>query len=163
MEGAVGDLSVPTSPAEAAQRLEALGADQKWRDAYLAGDGPARKQFDELMAVKHAPVDNLDAIVKGIARPDNISINGQTSVRDDMSVAADLRGLGVPDAAIRQLLEGKPVSKAEYDNIVSLRADRMSDSTWSSAYLKGSTSHQREMYLMNVVIAGGYREEGAAA
>lgn len=162
MEGATADLTVPSTPAEAATQLDKLSADPKWRAAYLAGDGPAKQQFDQLMSAKHAPSDNIDAIVKGTARPDNIEVDGQTSISNQMSAAADMRALGIPDVAIRQLLEGNPVSRAEYDNVVSLRADRMTNSEWSAAYLKGSQSHVREMQLMNIIIAGGYRDEKAA-
>ena len=153
----------PPTPAEATAQLEKLKADPEWTARYLAGNGPEGKQFRDLMAIKSG-ADTIDRIIGGTIEPPQMEtvIGGQLSIRNQVGVAADLKQLGISDAATRQLFEGKPVPKAEYDAVERLRADLFSNSDWVKKYL-GDREARRTMTLINIVRAGGVIQGEKAA
>jgi hypothetical protein len=109
------------------------------------------------MAAK-AGTDRLGQIIAGTAEVPMIETvtAGQLSTYNQMLSAADLREIGVSDSAIRQLFEGKPVSRAEHDAVKALKADRLSDKEWRAKYLANDRAAVRDMALMNTVIVGGF-------
>jgi hypothetical protein len=154
------------SPAQAAAKLSDLMNSDEWREKYLAGSGPAVRSYNELAAKKaEAEADErLDAIVAGTAEPPwlEMTTGGQITTRAAMQTAEQLRGFGMNDEQIKQVLSGARVSRAEYDAIKLLRADRMGNRDWTTKLLAGDFQAGREFALMNTVIANGYREEKSA-
>lgn len=168
-EAAGADLGVTQpSAVEAAAKLSELMADKAWAAKLLSGDGPQVKEFAQLMAAKSGSAgegDRLDQIIAGtIADPAPFETvtNGQLTTRNQITSAEALRDLGVSPGAIRQVFEAKPSSRADYDAVRNLKADRLGDQDWIKRYLAGDRTAVRDMALMNIVLVGGYKEEKAA-
>ena len=124
----------------------------------LTGSGPHVREFQELVAKKSGG-DKLDQILTGTIEPPLFEtvMPGELSTRNVMTSVADLREIGLEDATIRQVVEGSPVAKAEYDAVKRLHADRLSNQESISKLLKGAAAERRELTLMQTVLAGGYK------
>jgi hypothetical protein len=144
-----------------AQLAEKLN-NSEWRTAWLAGNGPQRKEYDSLMAAKHADAamagDHLDKIVAGKAEIPFMesTTGGQISTINAMKSAEWLHEANLTDPQIKQALSGQPVAKAEYEAIKILRSDRMGNKEFVAKWLGGDVQAHREMLLMNTVMANGY-------
>jgi hypothetical protein len=149
--------AIPATPAEAGARLDSLLATPEWASQLTSGSGPHVREFSDLMAAKSG-TDRLGQIIAGTAEVPMIETvtAGQLSTYNQMLSAADLREIGVSDSAIRQLFEGKPVSRVEHDAVKALKADRLSDKEWRAKYLANDRAAVRDMALMNTVIVGGF-------
>jgi len=150
--------------AAAAQLAERLN-NPEFVKAYLAGNGPNVREVRTLMEAKNADPasagDRLDKIIAGTAKVEigETTTGNEISTFKAMSAAAGLREVGLNDAQIKQVLAGKPVPKAEYDLVKTMRDDRTGNAEWTAKYLKGDHQARREMTLMNAVIAAGFIEE----
>ena len=154
MTEAVTPAAPPATPVEAGARLTALRADSAWGAKVLAGDSEAVKEFHSLheLAAKADPVDLAMAGVSVQEIP--------TSEERQMTAATQMfREIGIRDDVIRQTLGGYEVSQKEFDAVKQLKQDRMSDAEWAKAFLGGSTSHQRDMTLMNIVLSSSIKED----
>ena len=149
--------ATPATPAEAGAKLDALSKNQDWASKVLTGSGPHVREFNDLIAKKSGS-DKLDQILNGTIEPPILEtvMPGELSTRNVMTSVADLREIGLEDAAIRQVVEGKPVSKTEFDAVKRLHADRLGNPEWTAKLLKGGASERRELTLMQVVLAGGW-------
>lgn len=141
--------------------LDSLLADQKFTDRLLAGGLSERREFDAAIAAKSAKSegDHIDHIINGTAQaPIFQTLTGtELGVRDQMTAAAALKDTGVNDAVIRQALEGKPVSKEEYQLVKNHKADLLGDKDFVTKYLSGDRSARRTMTLVQVALAAGYK------
>ena len=148
--------ATPATPAEASARLDTLAKNSDWASGVLTGSGPHVREFQELVAKKSGG-DKLDQILTGTIEPPLFEtvMPGELSTRNVMTSVADLREIGLEDATIRQVVEGKPVSRAEHDAVKALKADRLSDKEWRAKFLAGDRAAVRDMALMNIVIVGG--------
>ena len=157
-----GDLGTTATPQEAAAReLGTLSADASFRAKLLAGDGPATRQFHELVAAKSGAGTELDRIVDGTAKiPDfDVVVEGNLPIGQQVRAAADLRERGIEPAAIKQLLTGKPpVSKQELELVKNRRADLLADKDFVKALLSGNREALRDLTNANIVIVGGAKE-----
>ncbi len=146
-----------TTPAEAAAKLDSLIANPEFRTKLLASGAAETREFHSLMAVKSGG-DRLGQIIAGTAEVPMIETvtAGQLSTYNQMISAADLREIGVGDLAIRQVFEKNPVSRAEYDAVKTLKADRLADKEWRAKFLAGDRAAVRDMAHMNIVIVGGF-------
>jgi hypothetical protein len=140
-------------------RLNALKADPKWTQNLLAGGGAQVRELHEVLTAK-AGGDAIGQIIDGTAKlPEFETLtNGELSTYKQMVAAAHLREIGVPDNSIRQLLEGKPVSKAEYAAVAKLKADRMGDAEFVKKWLAGDRQAHIEMTQIGIVLAGGFKD-----
>jgi hypothetical protein len=151
----------PTA-AEATAQLADLMKNPEWQTAWLAGNGPQRKEYASLMAAKHADPsaagDRLDQIVAGKAEIPFMesTTGGQISTINTMKSAEWLREAGLTDPQIKQALSGAQVSKGEYEAVKILRGDRMGSKEFIAKWLGGDVEANRQMLLMNTVIANGY-------
>lgn len=149
--------ATPATPAEAATKLETLSKNSEWASKVLAGSGPHVTEFKNLIAKKSA-ADRLGQILDGTFEAPLLetTINGELSSYKVGTMIADLREIGLEDAAIRQTIEAKPVSKTEFDAVKRLHADRLGNAEWTAKLLKGGATERRELTLMQVVLAGGW-------
>jgi hypothetical protein len=150
--------TAPTTPAEATERLEQLGADPAWRDQFLAGNGPQKAEFQSLTELA-AKGDSIDAALAG--RLLDAPIQPSTHVIN-MGVAAALKDAGLADDVIRQTLSGHQVTQQEYDLVARWKQDRFRDKTWVQEFLSGSREHQRDMTLADIVLSSSIKKEAAA-
>jgi hypothetical protein len=163
MNGTVTDLNLPATPQQAAAaKLDTLGADKAWCDKLFSGDGAARKEFDQLVEQKSGG-DRLDQIIAGTADVPLIqTTEGSVPLGATMRDVADLQTrVGLSADAVKQLLSGAPVSKAEYDQVKQLRADALSDADFVTRLLKNDRAAVRDLTHANIVIVGGHRESAA--
>jgi hypothetical protein len=121
-----------------------------------------KREFKALMEASSKDTakggDQLDKIIAGTAKvePFETTTGNQISTYNAMQTAALLREVGLTDSQIKQSLAGKPVPKAEYDAIKTMRSDRLGNKEWTAKYLSGDAQARREMALMNTVVVNGY-------
>jgi hypothetical protein len=150
--------------ADATKALAELQARPDFAAKYVSKtDGWEEKRaFARLMQLsqhdKAKGGDRLDQIIAGTVKiePFETTTGSEISTYNAMQTAAGLREIGLSDPQIKQAMDGKPVSKAEFDMVRTMRADRTGNAEWAAKYLKGDTQAVREMALMNTVIAAGY-------
>jgi hypothetical protein len=155
------DAQIAPTPAEAGARLETLLADRSFADRLLKGDGPAVTEFRSLMERKsEASGDHLTDVIQGTAKaPDfQLTVDGELNTRAIMDGAAALREFGVSDGAIRELLENKPVTRAEWDALQHFRRSKLGDQEWSKKLLAGDYQARKELALMGIISVCGYSE-----
>jgi hypothetical protein len=145
-----------------AAKLDQLMSNPEFRQSYLAGNGPQVREAHALMEAKIADTAGADARLDQIVAGTAIVEIGETTTRGEISTwnamqtAGWLRDIGLSDPQIKQALAGKPVPRAEYDAIKTLRSDREGNKEWAAKYLAGDAQARREMACMNMVIANGY-------
>jgi hypothetical protein len=150
--------------ATATKQLAELQAQPDFAAKYTSKDDgyDVKREFARLMQLSQHDTakagDQLDKIIAGTAKvePFETTTGGQISTYNAMQTAAGLREIGLTDSQIKQALAGKPVPKAEYDAIKTMRSDRLGNQEWTAKYLKGDAQARREMALMNTVIVNGY-------
>lgn len=151
----------PKTAAEAAKRLETLGADTAWRDRLFGGDAAARQEFNELTTMK-AGADNVADAIAGTARPQQevfeTTINGSLSSRVIAEAVASMRDAGVSDGAIDEALRQKKYTAAEVAATKVFRARRHSDAEWCKRLLAGGVTERREHVLMSIILSAGVED-----
>jgi len=155
--------------ADATKALAELQARPDFAAKYLSKtDGYEEKRaFARLMQLSQHDTakggDRLDKIIAGTAETGigEVTTAGQISTHDAMLSAAALREAGLSDPQIKQAMAGKPLSKAEYDMVKTLRDDRMGDKEWAAKLLSGDTKAHRDMLLMNTIVVNGYQGQDA--
>lgn len=163
---ATADLGIaspnPPTAAEATTQLEALKANPEFSAKYLRGDGPAVRQFNDLLAIKSG-ADVLDRVVDGTIEAPMIETvtDGQISISKQLTVAATLKELGIERGAVKQVLSGDGVSAEEFAAAQALKADLMGDPDFVKRYLAGSRAEVRKMTLVGIVLSNGIREKAA--
>lgn len=145
----------PSTPAEAATRLDQLRADPKWTSALLAGGPEHAKVFHELHDLV-AKGDGVDQAMSPVL-PDGIIQDGkQVEMRGTASM---LREMGIRDEITRDVLAGThAVTRAEYDMTVAWKRDRMADPEWTKRLLAGGAEERRKLTLANIIITGSIKE-----
>ncbi len=146
--------AAPASPEQT------LLADPTWRSRYLAGGVIERQQMQEALTAKLGAGDRLDQVIAGTAPVHEIETvsDGALTTFKQMVAAADLRALGISPEATRQLFEGRPVPKSEYDAVMKFKADLLSNKEWVEKYRNRDRDAVRQMILCNIVKVGGYTE-----
>lgn len=148
----------PTTPAEAATRLDTLRADSKWTEALLSGAPAQTREFHDLHRLV-AKGDDVDIAIAGALQPGGI----QTSEHLEMMSGAEaLRSLGVRDEIIKDVLtDNHTVTKAEYEATKQWKSDSMSNPEFVKLYLGGDNEARRKMTLANIILTGGIKENAA--
>jgi hypothetical protein len=148
-----------TTPAAAAEKLDSLIANPEFRTKLLASGAAETREFHELMAAKSSGENKLDKIIAGTAEVPwlETTMNGELSTYKIASTVSDLRERGLDDATIKQAMESHPISKTEFDAVKRLHAERLGNAEWTSKLLKGGATERRELTLMEVALACGYK------
>ncbi len=162
-EAVAVDLGITQlTPAEAAARLAELSSNAEWSKNLLNGNGPETRQFNELIA-KKAEVDKTDQLLSGTLSTEPFAMNeAGISPRNAVESVGWLREAGVSDGAIREVFDGKPASRADYDAVARLRAELLGNAEWVKKLLSGDHEAKRQLTLMSIVRSNGFKEEKAA-
>lgn len=147
----------PTNAVEASARLQALASDKDFAQRLLNGDPAVRKEFDQLNAAVAAG-DLTDLVMAGVVPAGAINYGDHASLRDQADAVPMLRAAGISDGAIRQLLEDRPVSRAEYDAVKQFQTARHRDPDWQKRLLAGDHAAGREQLLMSIVLSSEIAE-----
>jgi hypothetical protein len=122
----------PKSPAGARAARNAKLNDAAWYDRFANGSPEAYREFADLS--ERGEADKLDRIIAGTyERPTGsfeTLVDGQLSTSDTIAGVERLKDTGVSADAIRDFMNGKPLPAADYDFIMELRRQRMSDPLW---------------------------------
>lgn len=150
---------IPSTPAEAATRLEQLKADPTWREQFLAGNGAHKTEFHSLTAL----IGRGDSVDKALA---GVPLDGPLQPSKHLTnigVANALREIGIQDQIIKDVIAGThKVSRAEYDATQRWKDLQMRDKIFVERYLTNEGDAREKMTLANIILSGGVREEKAA-
>jgi hypothetical protein len=131
------------SPVQARAAIGQRGEDAQWRDAYLSGSVPHRKEMDLLL--QRAAVDErIDDIVAnagaaGANVPSGASANvAGVSPADVRAAAGWLHDANLSDGAIAELLRGKPIPDDDFRKLEPEVKERMfGDRDWVARLMAG--------------------------
>jgi hypothetical protein len=147
----------PTTPSAAARvELDRLSRDAGFQSKRNSGDPEARRTFSDLCAAAAAGDPATDALAGGPELPaDTVetTVNGEPSSRALRREAEGLLSQGFGPEVVKQMINGSPVSAAEKEAAVRLRAMRLGDPAYVRAYLGGSAAERYEMGLLAAVIS----------
>jgi hypothetical protein len=147
----------PANAAEASARLDALIADKDRGAKLLAGDPAITKEFHDLTKMVAEGGDHVDRAMAGVL-PDVPDSDLKT-----MAGTADmLRTLGIEPEAIRQTLENREVTLAEFDATKAWLARSMKDQFWVKSYLENDPAAAKQMMLASIILSSPIKS-GAAA
>jgi hypothetical protein len=145
------DPAPPSTPAEAATRLDALKANPDWTGKLMAGGSAELKEFQGLHELLSRG-DHIDLALAGEFMPGGMQTPEHLQ---NMGATSMLREAGVRDEVIRDVLAGThTVTKEEFAKVKQFKADRMSDKEWSKRLLAGDSEATRQFHLMNIVLTG---------
>jgi hypothetical protein len=140
----------PASPAGARAELNAKLADPAWFSRYTNGSVETQTEFAEL--TERGAADKVDRLIDGTYSTTPFDFtDGGVSPHDAMGAAAWLRDAGVEPAAIKQLLEGHPVSKQELQAVEQHRARLLGDPEWTKRMLAGDAAARRDLLLFSLL------------
>lgn len=145
----------PTNAVEASARLDGLKSDTAWRDRFLAGDGPAVKEFGELheLIAKADPVEMAIAgIVPGGDMPDSTS-------KLLVETATWLRDIGVSTDVARQTLSAHEVTQQEFEAVEAWKNQKMRSPEFTQRFLSGEPEEVKQMTLANIVLSSTIKSE----
>ncbi|WLA53194.1 hypothetical protein [Bradyrhizobium diazoefficiens] len=144
--------ALPSTPAEAATRLDQLKADPKWTSSFLSGSPTQLQEFRDLHGII-AKGDHVDMAMSGLM-PEQPS----SGHREMAGTAAMLRELGIDDRIIKETLIGHMVTKPEYEATERWKKDAMSNPEFVKLYTGGDNEARRKMTLANIILTGGIKE-----
>lgn len=139
--------AAPLSVSEADAQITRMTTDKAFRDRLLSGDVEARAAWKRASEAK-ANGSETDALLDG-------TVQG----RDALGTVENFRNLGLTDAAIRQALDGTPVSKSEYRMAKVIKAEKLSDREFTKKWSAGDVAASREMLLLNIILTNGVAGE----
>jgi hypothetical protein len=118
-----------------------------------------RQVFDELTAaIAAGGAGDADLALIGHHPDGHVDSGSGATLRDMIAAVPELREAGVSDDVIRQVLEDRPVSRAERALTEQLLRERMGDAEWRQKLMSGDYAVKRENLLMSVILSS--RVEG---
>jgi hypothetical protein len=142
--------AAPTTPAEAATRLDQAKADPKWTETFLAGHPERVREFHEWHALA-AKGESVDRAMAGMYMEGGNTTDHITQ----MGTAAVFRELGIRDEITRDVLVDKhTVTQAEYNATKVWKEDRMNDKEWVAKLMGGDREAKRKLVLANLILTG---------
>ena len=147
----------PHSSAEAQLKLNELAHDKQFADQVMSGNITARETLDRLteMVASGSPA---DLALAGVMPENHVNANPGASLQDMIAAIPSMREAGISEDAIRQVLEDRPVTRAEYAMTEQLQRERMNDPEWRNRLLAGDHQAKREFTLMSIVLASQIEE-----
>ena len=150
-----GADGIPSTPAEAATRLDQLKQDPVFREALMRGGPEQKRTFHELHELV-SKGDGIDQAMSGVLPAGII----QDSAQVEMAGATAMnRELGIRDDITKEFLTGHTTTKGWYDETARLKADRMSNPEWVKRLQSGDVETRRQFREMNIVLTGGIKEK----
>jgi hypothetical protein len=147
--------ALPSTPAEAATRLDQLKADPKWTASFLGGNPTHLQEFRDLHEIV-AKGDDVDAAMAGVL-PEMPS----SDMRTMAGTAELLKDIGFTSLSIKETLEGRPASHAEVDMATKWKADHMSNPDWVKRLMSGDVEAKRHLLVANVILSSPVKKENA--
>src|SRR3954454_722825 len=126
----MNDIVTPPPPAppavtatDAQNHLNALTADNSWRDKFLNGDVAAVKEFKTLTGaiVDGGTADDVVTSVMGGKAPEL----GNSEQRHMARYVDYAREMGIADGVTKQFLSGEKVTPQEYEAVANLKRELM--------------------------------------
>jgi hypothetical protein len=146
----------PSTPAEAATRIDQLKQDPAWRDGFLKG-GPAQlREYGELQALV-AKGDDVDAAMAGVL-PDFADADLQQMA----GTAGMLRDMGFPPTAIRETLSSKEATQADVDRAIAWKNENMKSKDFVDRLMRGEPDAARQLMVANIILSSPLKTEGNA-
>jgi hypothetical protein len=151
----------PSTPAEAAARLDQLAADAAWRNAFLSGNGPEAKQFHELttMAESARQDDEVEMALKGQLYDAPFQPSEHL---ENIALTQTLREAGLTDDVIRQAVRGDTVTQAEHDAAKRAKESLLRDNDFVRKFLEKNGPEFERMMLIDVILTSPIKAEKAA-
>lgn len=148
----------PTTPAEAATRLDQSKSDPSWTESFLGGHPERVKEFHDWHELA-AKGDSVDLAMAGMYMEGGNTADHLTQ----MGTAAVFRELGIRDEITRDVLADKhTVTQAEYNATKVWKEDRFNDKEFVAKLMSGDREAKRKVMLANIILSGGVREEQTA-
>jgi hypothetical protein len=146
---------LPSTPAEAATRLDQLKADPKWTASFLSGSPTQVQEFRDLHEIV-AKGGDVDAVMAGA-----VPAMPSSDLREMIGTAALLKDVGFTPLSIKETLEGRPASQAEVDMATKWKADHMSNPDWVKRLMSGDVEARRHLLVANVILSSPVKQENA--
>jgi hypothetical protein len=139
-------------------RLNTLAAAEGWRTRLLAGDVATMREFRAANEAA-AGVDQIGDALAGRV-PDGLVVTmpGELAPAKMAATVNALREVGVRDAAIREALESRPITREVRDLALQRRDQRMSDPEWRKKALAGDLEARRELALLGILLGAPVEE-----
>ncbi len=154
--GALPSADVKTG-AEARAALDARVGSKAFRDRLMRGEMQATRDWRSLHDTIGADPGNmkLDAILAGTAEIPimEATTGNELPTRKLLEVVQGFKEQGLSDETIRQAVNGGTVTKAEHDAIELMHKRLVSDPEWGKKLLAGDFEANRQMTLMNIILA----------
>jgi hypothetical protein len=164
--------ATPSNAIEAGQRRDHLMGRADFRNAVMAGDRAALKEFNELNE-KIVAADPISLAIGGVVPVDGVDENGGAVAggRELVEGAAHLRDLGLPDVSIDVVLRGGLIkdngtaftaeeTATRVAEVERGKASLMRDPTWRRAYLDGERAAAEEMLRINAILVAAGKGGG---
>jgi hypothetical protein len=141
----------PSTPAEAATRLDQLKQDPAWSQSFLHGQPAPMKEYKGLRAL----IDESDDVAVDMAMAgEHLGMNTPEHI-EMIGAASMLRDAGVQPEIVREVLAGThTVTKEEFAKVKQFKADKMTDPDWTKRLLSGDSEATRQFHLMNIILTG---------
>jgi hypothetical protein len=144
------------SSASARLQLDRLSRDGEFQSKLNVGNPEAVKLFRDLCSAVASGDATADALAPAPEPPgDHIETvtTGQLSQSALRREVEGLRSMGFGDAVIKQMIDGQPVSAAERQMAVQLRAQLLGNQDYARRYLSGDVACRIEQTLLATLIA----------
>jgi hypothetical protein len=140
----------PSTPSEARLRLTTLGRD--FLNRLETGDVKARDEFDALTKMATDDKDPVQALLDGVPPPNEIKVQGATTLREMASLIPSLREDGITDGQIHQLMTDHVFTPEEVAAVQRLQNQLHGTPAWVAKLLAGDAEARREQMLMSMVL-----------
>jgi hypothetical protein len=151
------DLATPPAPpanvAEATARLAARSADKDWGAKVLAGDADAKREWRDLTSMASGADDSMVAA----AMSGNAGQMSDSRVRMMADTAGMLRGIGIREEIIGEVLKGHEVTAEEYKLTEAWKARQMKDPEFVKKFLNGDPEAREKMTLADIILSGNIK------
>lgn len=148
--------ALPSTPAEAATRLDQLKADPKWTASFLSGSPTQLQEFRDLHETIAKGNDDVSAAMTGI-----IPEMSSSDLKTMAGTASMLKDVGFTPLSIKETLEGRPASQAEVDMATKWKADHLSNQDWVKRLMSGDVEAKRHLLVANVILSSPLKSEKA--
>jgi hypothetical protein len=146
----------PSTPAEAATRLDQLKQDPAWRDGFLKG-GPAQmREYGDLQALV-AKGDDVDAAMSGVL-PDF----ADADLKQMAGTAEMLKSMGFPPTSIRETLSSKEAIQADVDRATAWKNENLNSKDFVDRLMRGEPDAARQLMVANIILSSPLKTEGNA-
>jgi hypothetical protein len=130
-------------------RLAALQASPDWRRKFASGSIPERREYEALVQIINAGVDETGTIRVGEIET---VTEGNVRRQDLFGALSDLNRIGIPEAGLERFLDG---SFTEGDELWAQQSldKALSTKAWTDALLAGDAAARHEFAAWSMIIS----------